>query len=316
MLRLPVLRLSLCLAAFAVGAPLAVAGPGDGPVPLGTLLVAAEAPEAGAARAGGTDGEIDPVIGAPEAPRLDPHLGPHLGPYQATVSDGGRTWSVSPYLWMTSINGTASFGDKSARLDVGFNDLLDNLDFGALVHVETDSPDNSVFLDTIYLSLSSDVEGSGVKAEADMSQWIVELGGGLVIDRVVAPATADEPERETRRIEVIAGGRYYRTDIDVKLSGAVTASPDHTGDWIDPFIGLRGDIEVARKLIFSARGDLGGFGVGSEHSWNALGALQYRATESVDIVVGYRALYFDYQNGDFSIDPKLSGPLVGLTFRF
>ena len=67
-------------------------------------------------------------------------------------------------------------------------------------------------------------------------------------------------------------------------------------------------------------GDIGGFGVGSDFTWQALGVIDYWPWENVGLSVGYRGLEyrFDDDTGTkkFDVDLLLHGPIFGLSFRW
>ena len=46
------------------------------------------------------------------------------------------TWefTITPYLWMTGIDGDVTVKGRDAEVDVGFDDILDDLDIAALAH--------------------------------------------------------------------------------------------------------------------------------------------------------------------------------------
>jgi hypothetical protein len=95
-------------------------------------------------------------------------------------------------------------------------------------------------------------------------------------------------------------------------------------DWVDPLIGLRLRYELAPGQELVLRGDVGGFDVGSEFSWNALAAyswtigVHYGVTYSG--LLGYRALAVDFEKGSganrYQYDVVQHGPLLGLKLSF
>ncbi len=61
---------------------------------------------------------------------------------------------------------------------------------------------------------------------------------------------------------------------------------------------------------------IGDVGTGdSDLTWQALAAVNYRF-EKVGVVVGYRYLDYDFDDSDVFDDLNLSGPFVGVKFRF
>lgn len=64
------------------------------------------------------------------------------------------------------------------------------------------------------------------------------------------------------------------------------------------------------------RGDIGGFGAGSDFTWHVNGLVHFQPWRYVAIIVGYRVLDQDYEEGSgvnrFKYDMRISGPLAGL----
>jgi hypothetical protein len=88
-----------------------------------------------------------------------------------------------------------------------------------------------------------------------------------------------------------------------------------TKEWVDPFVGLRGRFNLTDRFYLTARGDVGGFGVGSDLAWNLFGALGYQWSNRCSTELGYRHLVVDYRDGGFVYDTKTSGLFMGLTIK-
>lgn len=252
-----------------------------------------------------------PATGAPAA-GIEPVM---PGRPAAGTTQDVRQWSFTPYVWATAMEGSATVKGNKANIDLSFGDILDHLDFGLQGHFEGQTADDSIFADLFYASLSAEDDlAPGVEADVDQEMWILELGGGLVLGD---PPPAEGPEAR-RRIEAIGGLRYWRVDADLDVTGVASASGDE--EWLDPFVGLRALFPVGEHADISLRGDLGGFGVGSQSSYNLVATLLVDVFENGRLAVGYRVLDADYDDGDgadeFEFDARLKGPFVGLTFRF
>jgi hypothetical protein len=87
-------------------------------------------------------------------------------------------------------------------------------------------------------------------------------------------------------------------------------------DWVDPYVGVRARYNLTDEVYLGARGDIGGFGVGSDLTWQAFGGLGYVINDSVTIEAGYRHLDIDYDHDDFIMDMAISGPMVGVEICF
>ena len=111
---------------------------------------------------------------------------------------------------------------------------------------------------------------------------------------------------------------------DLTLNADGTLSASGSASWVDPLVGLRLRHQFAPGWNFVASGDVGGFGVGSKFSWQALAALNYDFYVHNGItwsgMAGYRALYVDYSKGSglnqYEYNMTMHGPIIGLSARF
>ena len=90
-----------------------------------------------------------------------------------------------------------------------------------------------------------------------------------------------------------------KRDLSRKIARALESKLDarfaRTDDWWDPFIGLRGRLNLGEAWYLTAKGDVGGFGVGSDFTWQAEAALGCQITGYIFAEAGYRALGTDYE---------------------
>jgi hypothetical protein len=109
----------------------------------------------------------------------------------------------------------------------------------------------------------------------------------------------------------------------INLDGVVARSNSGDLEWVDPFIGGRLRHAFGSNQQLNIEADVGGFGVGSEFSWQVV------ATYGFDVncfgtplhpVIGYRALAVDYSEdgpfGENALDFIQHGPVLGLNFRW
>lgn len=100
------------------------------------------------------------------------------------------------------------------------------------------------------------------------------------------------------------------------LEKGLKAEKSRVDDWFDPYIGLRGRYNFTDRFYFFAKGDIGGFGVGSDFTWQAEGAFGYELTESIYAELGYRALSVNYEGDGLTYDMITHGAqlTVGVAF--
>jgi hypothetical protein len=132
---------------------------------------------------------------------------------------------------------------------------------------------------------------------------------------------ADAGYRVSESLTLLGGLRYVRLDAGVQLTGPlVDESAAGIQDWIDPVVGARLTIPLSPRWTMSLRGDVGGFGVGSELSCQALASLRWSLSDSIGLIAAHRFVSIDYEDGRgggrFEYDVDSAGPGVGLVFTF
>ena len=111
---------------------------------------------------------------------------------------------------------------------------------------------------------------------------------------------------------------------DLERTGALGIARSGSVDWVDPVFGARLRYTVAPGHELFLRGDVGGFGLGSDFSWQAIGGygFDFGAWQGITFsgIVGYRALYVDYAQGfgrtRYEFDMLQHGPVLGVSMRF
>lgn len=115
----------------------------------------------------------------------------------------------------------------------------------------------------------------------------------------------------------IAGAkRNLEKRIEDRLHDALNQSFTLAADWWDPYVGLRVRYNVTSAIYLQARGDIGGFGVGSDLMWQLEGVVGVQLSHSIFAEAGYRALSFDYDDGTFVYDTITKGAQITLGFEF
>jgi hypothetical protein len=232
---------------------------------------------------------------------------------------GASDWvvQVTPYLWAAGMEGGLSPFQQAptVHVDVPFSEVWDNLNFGGFVNVWA-RRDRFVFSsDLMYVNLSAaEVIGPfpnlapdvALDAELDSVQF---YAAGQLGYRVV-----DTPRFS---LDALAGGRfwYVSNDLTVSFAGfSLSRGEDFT--WFDPLVGARAFYNVTDRLSVMGQADIGGFGVGSELTWSVLGTFNYVFNDSWSASVGYKHMSVDYEDDDYVFDVDMSGPVIGVTYRF
>lgn len=236
-------------------------------------------------------------------------LAADLAPPAEPASDW--TFRIAPYFWMAGLDGeVGQFGLPDVEIDASFKDILKNLDFGAMAVGEAHNGTFGVLSDFMYVKVSADQGVSARHVDADVSlsseTLTVLLAGEF---RLI--------DAEQGSLDALAGARLWSVRTDVDISGVVlNVSGSDSETWVDPMIGLKGRFDLSPDFYLTGWGMIGGFGVSSDFAWDAFGGVGYELSDSVSLVVGYRAISVDYQNDDFKFDVTEYGPLLGAVFTF
>ncbi len=263
-----------------------------------------------------------------------------LGSPLAYAEDSGSKssdwdFSTAIYLWAMGLNGNVTVQGETAEIDVNFIDIIEESDsvFALQLHGEAWWRERwGGFLDGTYVKLGIDnivipvpvpplPGGAGVVADLTVEMGLVEFGG---LYRAGRWAYRQGQGDRGWTLDLLAGGRY--TSIKQTLQPTfpplpVTVQADES--WTDPIIGGRGTFDLSERWKFILRTDIGGFGVGSDFTFNAVGIFDYRFVGwglDMDILAGYRGLYQDYSSGSgptaFAWDIWMHGPTFAWNIRW
>jgi len=223
---------------------------------------------------------------------------------------GDWEFNLAPfYLWGINIDGDLSVGPTTARVEVPFEDVFDSLEAAFIVHFETLYKTKWGFLaDVNYLDLENKISlPMGISQNVDLNLTLAEFS---VFYRL---------QRAAHKIDFIAGLRYIDMENKISVVGGPTLF-DGSKDWTDPLVGARWIWGFADGWSLIARGDIGGFGVGSDFSWHAVGLVEWQPWKYASFIAGYRALDVDYKDGSgrdyFKLDVTIHGPVIGINFNW
>lgn len=248
----------------------------------------------------------------------------------ATVDGADWAFQATGYLWATGLNGNISPFRRAPTLHVekSFSDVMEDLNFGGFLNV-WGRYDRFVLSGDIMYVDTTDSKAAG-PLPALQIPGLPNLPAGAVIDADVDTqefmATLQAGYRivdaDGFSLDALAGARFWHISTEVAVTashpliGSVSATHKETFGWIDPVIGARTFFGLTDKLSVQAQVDIGGFGAGSDLTWSALATVNYIFTDSLSVSAGYKVLDVDYSDDGYVFESRLSGPVMGLTYRF
>ena len=230
-----------------------------------------------------------------------------------TASGSSDAWhyQFTPYLVLPSFNGTAGVNGRVVGSNASASDIISNLNFAFMGAFEARKNKFVLLTDILYVNLADSNARPGPlfsSAHTDFKAFILDPEVGYRL-----------AEKQGASLDVLAGIRFWHLSTRLELRPGVLPATqlDGSKNWVDPVFGLRGKIPLSPRFFLTAKGDLGGFGVGSHFTWQLFGGLGINVGKRAALVLGYRNLDVDYSdNNGFLFDMAIRGPMLGFGFKF
>lgn len=238
---------------------------------------------------------------------------------QTDSSESQDQWQFAGaiYLWGADIGGKTIGG---AEVEVGFNDLLDNLEMAFTGAFAARKNNWSFLTDVVYLDL-------GVDGTADLSipigpiQVPVTTTTNLDLQALVLQFAGGYGlySEGKSRLDLLGGVRYIDLDTDLFLElqslgpGQSRTISDSLTTW-DGFVGLKGQASLADRWYFPYYVDVGAGD--SKLTWQATAGIGFQAGRMWDLALVYRHLEWDFDSTLLIDDINFRGPTLGVIFRW
>lgn len=236
-----------------------------------------------------------------------------LAMYTAAVpaqEAAGDEWKQTVFIYGmgAAIEGDATIGNLTVPVDLSISDVLDNLKFGFMGAYRIENDTWSIEADTTFMNLGNTQRAprNNVRAYMDVEQWTLMGTVG---------------RRLTDNLEGLFSLTYFDVSADLELRVLQQrATASRSASWVDPLVGLNYRVPLGEKWSYALRGDIGGFGVGSDLTWHVLTGFRRQNTDMFGWYVGYRVIAYDYEDGSGRnyqrYDLTQQGPLAGVSFSF
>ena len=236
---------------------------------------------------------------------------------ETTAADPWR-FDVALIAWGPAVSGDVTVHGRKADVDVGLDELLDDLKGIAMFGFELRKEKFGFYAQPNWIKLEQDAKVGPLNSTLEQKLWIVDAAGFYQLHKwgEETPVTLD----------ALAGVRYWHFNNEITVNGSggvVDFNGSDSRYLIDPIVGLRAKIYFTPKFSLTLHGDVGGFDVSdhsSQLSWQALGTLGYDFTRHFSLAIGYRAMSVDTDSGSGSnangLDIILHGFLLALDFHW
>ncbi|MGZ8822217.1 MAG: hypothetical protein ACXWX1_12955 [Aeromicrobium sp.] len=207
---------------------------------------------------------------------------------------------VAPYLMGASMGGSTTVRGFDVDVDVPASEIFSNLQFGAMGIIAARKGNWGFGSDLIWMALGTTVKETNV----DFNQGAFAFYGM----RRLSPAA-----------ELTFGLRVNTLQGTLTFKGP-DISRDQDKTWVDPIVGLVLRSPDAKRMTFRLYTEIGGFGAGSDFTWQLFPTVGFSLTKQASLDFGYRWLDIDYSTGSgndtFAYNMLTQGPVAGFAFRF
>jgi hypothetical protein len=244
-------------------------------------------------------------------------ISPALAQTDSSASQDQWQYSGAIYLWGADMDGQTIGGSE---VEVGFSDLVDNLEMAFMGAFAARKNNWSFFADVIYLDLGVDkttdlsipIGGMQIPVttttNVDVQSWVLHFAGGYGL----------YSDGESR-LDLVAGARYLDLSMDLFLElqslgpGQSRTISESLTAW-DGIVGLKGHASLGERWFLPYYIDVG---TGqSDLTWQAAAGIGYRAGKVWDVALVYRHLEWDLDSTRVIDDMTISGPTLGVIFRW
>ena len=239
-----------------------------------------------------------------------------LNNVSAQSPDSAKKWNflTEVYVMFPYMNGETGVGNLiTVPVDANPGDIFSKLKFAGMIYLEASTKKWAITSDIVYMNLNQEVSHS----------TLIHSGTVIAKQFIWEPAGLF---RIASFLEAGIGGRLnsLQSDIDVRRNVLPAGTEEVTASaskiWFDPILIARISADVKDKWLFQFRGDLGGFGVGSDFTWQLQAYAGYRFSKLFQLTAGYRILSIDYDKGSdadrFIYKVDTFGPVIRVGFNF
>ena len=255
-------------------------------------------------------------------------------------------FAFTPYGWLMGVDGDVTARGHTVSVNETFIDLVEDSDsLAALMgYFEARKGPFAIFTDIVWadLTFSGNFQGRSnpianldilVNGNVDLEYELTIVQSGVAYEVARWPGSS-----ANTALDLMGSVRYWNQTADISANVSATGTLGAIGfqgsgnratastgtlDWFEPVIGARIRHQKVSGSELMLMGDIGGFGVSSDFSWQVVATYGFDTMflgMPLHSVIGYRALGTDYsESGRFGkngIDAVFHGPVIGAKFRW
>jgi len=226
------------------------------------------------------------------------------------------SFSIMPYAYFASIGGTVGeFDGERYGFNKGFT--FSNLHMYAAFIGKIKYERVSFVFDIFYVNYKS---FGATSTNPNLPQEIAAntTAKQAVFDLFLAYLF---PSKGKTMVDIYGGGRLWNLDLEatvIKPDGTQNTEPGYSNSWLDPVIGVNAEFVLSKDRKWAAwtKGDIGGFGVNSQMTWQMNAGFVYMLSPNWPLALGFKWLGVNYYKNNLNWTVNEYGPTLGIGFRY
>ncbi|QBY03027.1 hypothetical protein E2K93_00960 [Thalassotalea sp. HSM 43] len=200
---------------------------------------------------------------------------------------------------------------KQSEVDIDFQTLIDHTDAAFMGNFNARKDNWLLYSELIYLDVNdkqslANYGGQDGNVHIDIEGYVFDMGVGYKVY-----------ESSDTELYSYIGARAMEVDTNIQIETANGANQAQMGsDWVDPLVGIHVIHKINNTFAVQGRLETGGFGVGSDESYLVSAVLDHKLSENWSLKYFYRYMEVDYKDQGFIYNMEISGPGMGITYRF
>ena len=224
-------------------------------------------------------------------------------------------FDVKVWGWLPEFVGDVTLFNQKAHIDLDEGRVLRALRAAGFGELDLRYKRFTFQLEGFYAKIGLPVDPDG--------PIIRHIGVSIAVANIDWSVAYRPLEGRLGYLDLVAGARWLYLDLGLNIAPGPLGKPlilnrslSGTEDTVDPYIGVRGRLNLSRRYYLAARGDYASFGIGSRVDWQVYGGLGAQLGRHWTVEAGYRYINLDYQATDFRFDMSVDGPQIKIGYTF
>ena len=226
-------------------------------------------------------------------------------------------FSIIPYAWFASIGGTVGeFDGEKYGFNKGFT--FENLHMYAAFTGKIKYERVSFVFDISYInykSFGTTTQNPNLPKELSANTTAKQA----VYDLFLAYLFPSKSKKTM--VDIYGGGRLWNLDLEATIleaDGTQKKQPGYSNSWLDPVVGVNAEFVLSKDMKWAAwtKGDIGGFGVNSQMTWQMNVGVAYMISPNFPLTLGFKYLGVNYYKNNLNWTVNEYGPTLGIGYRY